>query len=202
MRGSSKTCAFLGLQGRSVGTRVRATLHVAMDTAADATCRGGRDPARTRSFLSSKWPQPPPQAHFSLQMLSGSALSPPKETKRGDDVGSSAEEAFAGRAGYGWPHRRRRRGVAPVVDAGLALCCRCGLPIEPGQAWDLDHRDDRRGYLGPSHTGLRRIVRRVGIGRPRSLVGGRGCGEDEFGRETAVSGRTKSSVLLFGPRTA
>jgi hypothetical protein len=37
------------------------------------------------------------------------------------------------------------------VNAGKATCARCHQPIEPGEDWQLDHRDDRQGYLGPSH---------------------------------------------------
>jgi hypothetical protein len=61
--------------------------------------------------------------------------------------------------GYGPEHRRIRREVARVVDAGLARCCRCGEPIIPGSKWDLDHTEDRGGYLGPAH---RRCNRRAG----------------------------------------
>jgi hypothetical protein len=38
-----------------------------------------------------------------------------------------------------------------LVQLGIRTC-RCGQLIEPGQPWHLDHRDDRRGYLGPSHA--------------------------------------------------
>jgi hypothetical protein len=31
-------------------------------------------------------------------------------------------------------------------------CCRCGRPILPGEAVDLDHNDDGVGYLGWSHS--------------------------------------------------
>jgi hypothetical protein len=53
---------------------------------------------------------------------------------------------------YGAAHRALRRRLEPKVAAGLAFCARCGERIEPNQAWDLDHRDDRQGYLGPSHA--------------------------------------------------
>ena len=56
-RSTLVTQSFLGRQGRSVGTRVRATLRVATDTNAAATAVEGRDPARTRfrmRFLSGR----------------------------------------------------------------------------------------------------------------------------------------------------
>jgi len=54
--------------------------------------------------------------------------------------------------GYGAAHQARRRMLAPLVAAGLAVCARCGLQIERGQAWDLGHVDgDRSRYSGPEH---------------------------------------------------
>ena len=61
--------------------------------------------------------------------------------------------------GYGAPHQRLRRAIAVQVDAGQALCTRCGQLIEPGSAWDLDHTDDRSGYLGPAHAAHNRGAR-------------------------------------------
>lgn len=52
--------------------------------------------------------------------------------------------------GYGARHQRLRKALAPYV-VGMP-CARCGQPIKAGEAWDLDHTDDRRGYLGPSHA--------------------------------------------------
>ena len=67
----------------------------------------------------------------------------------------------AGR-GYGADHRRDRRSWAPAVAAGTVRCARCGELIVPGEAWDLDHTDDRGGYLGPSHARCNRAT----AGRP------------------------------------
>ncbi len=53
--------------------------------------------------------------------------------------------------GYGSQHQRRRAALAPRVTLGLGHCARCGKRILPGQPWDLDHSDDRKTYLGPSH---------------------------------------------------
>jgi len=54
--------------------------------------------------------------------------------------------------GYGWTHRRDRAGWAPVVQAGAVRCRRCGDLIEPGQAWDLGHNDERTS-AAPEHRG-------------------------------------------------
>lgn len=35
--------------------------------------------------------------------------------------------------------RKERAKHAPSVKAGAAVCCRCGRPILPGQAWQADH---------------------------------------------------------------
>jgi hypothetical protein len=48
-------------------------------------------------------------------------------------------------------HKAMRRRLDPVVQSGTVPCARCGELIEPGSPWQLDHRDDGRGWLGPSH---------------------------------------------------
>lgn len=45
------------------------------------------------------------------------------------------------RAGYGARHQRLRRELAPLVDAGMMRCGRCGDRIRPGTPWQLDHLD-------------------------------------------------------------
>jgi hypothetical protein len=53
--------------------------------------------------------------------------------------------------GYGEDHQAARARLEPFVLAGNVKCARCGETIVPGESWHLDHRDDRRGYLGPTH---------------------------------------------------
>jgi hypothetical protein len=64
--------------------------------------------------------------------------------------------------GYGWRHQQERKRWAPLVAAGLGVCVRGGHPIPPGMPWDLDHTDDRTGYLGIS---CRRCNRQAGARR-------------------------------------
>ena len=43
--------------------------------------------------------------------------------------------------------------VAERVEAGQAICWRCGKPIAPGTKWHLGHSDvDRHYYAGPEHV--------------------------------------------------
>lgn len=54
--------------------------------------------------------------------------------------------------GYDAEHQRKRRISAAMVAAGRGQCWRCGLPIAPGEAFDLGHDDhDRTKYRGPEH---------------------------------------------------
>jgi hypothetical protein len=54
--------------------------------------------------------------------------------------------------GYDPLHAKQRARWAKIVAAGDGYCARCGGHIAPGSDWHLDHRDDRDGYIGPSHA--------------------------------------------------
>ena len=54
--------------------------------------------------------------------------------------------------GYGTGHKAERKRWEPVLQSGRVACSRCGFPIFHDQAWHLDHRDDKLGWLGPSHA--------------------------------------------------
>ena len=62
--------------------------------------------------------------------------------------------------GYGQAHRARRRAIAPMVEAGMVRCARCGELIAPGSPWDLGHVDGtvRRVYSGPEHRRCNRAT--------------------------------------------
>lgn len=75
--------------------------------------------------------------------------------------------------GYGTAHQKLRRDVAKIVDAGGAICWRCGRLIVPGEPWDLGHRDDVPGakirgiYAGPEH---RSCSRSAGAWKKRGVL--------------------------------
>ena len=63
--------------------------------------------------------------------------------------------------GYGWTHQKLRRAWAKKVATGTIVCARCGRPVDPREAWDLDHDPtdpERKRYLGPSHTRCNRAT--------------------------------------------
>jgi hypothetical protein len=70
------------------------------------------------------------------------------------------------------PHKTlRKRLLADLARRPGQPCARCGLPMWPGQLLDLDHTDDRTGYLGLSH---RSCNRRDGQRKTTAILNGRG----------------------------
>jgi hypothetical protein len=51
-----------------------------------------------------------------------------------------------------------RERLIPIVATGTVDCARCGLKIVPDDKWELDHKDDGRGWLGPSHARCNRYA--------------------------------------------
>lgn len=86
--------------------------------------------------------------------------------------GTAAERARA--AQYASPeHRAARAAMKADVDAGRAVCCRCGGSIVPGQPWHADHNRARTGYLGPAHASCN--VRAAAVAGARKRNGGGGA---------------------------
>ena len=70
------------------------------------------------------------------------------------------------------PHKTlRRRLLADLARRPGQPCARCGLPMYVTQLLDLDHTDDRAGYLGLSH---RACNRRDGQRKTTSILKARG----------------------------
>ena len=69
-----------------------------------------------------------------------------------------ARRGTARQRGYDAAHDAERARWSTVVDTGAVTCARCGQPIAPGESWDLDHADDRSGYLGPSDARCNRAA--------------------------------------------
>jgi hypothetical protein len=76
--------------------------------------------------------------------------------------------------GYGREHQRLRAWWQVQIDAGGVRCSRpeCPFPgrvVLPGMLWDLDHSDDRSGYLGPAHRRCNRAAGARKGNRARSV---------------------------------
>ena len=72
---------------------------------------------------------------------------------------------------YGYAHRRLRERWRPRVERGEIACAECGLPIVPGEAWDLAHdRHDETQAATPGHARCNRnsvVDKRLQRQRPR-----------------------------------
>lgn len=84
--------------------------------------------------------------------------------KRRNSTNPAPKLATTTQRGYGSEHRKARAAAVEVFRPGDA-CARCGEPmLDPVEMLDLDHTDDRAGYLGLSH----RSCNRATAGKPRS----------------------------------
>lgn len=69
--------------------------------------------------------------------------------------------------GLGSLHQSLRRSWATIVRRGLAKCSRCGDPIAADGLWDLDHTEDRSGWLGAAHRSCNRRAGALKANSPR-----------------------------------
>ena len=60
--------------------------------------------------------------------------------------------------GYDKAHDAERLAWASRLATGPIPCARCGQLIRPGDAFDLGHTDDRRGWTGPEHPSCNRAA--------------------------------------------
>jgi hypothetical protein len=74
---------------------------------------------------------------------------------------------------YGMAHKAMRARLAPVLATGTVKCARCDELIGTDEKWELDHRDDGRGWLGCSHQ---RCNARAGWEKMVETVNGNGGG--------------------------
>lgn len=71
--------------------------------------------------------------------------------------------------GYGHKHQKARRAYVEAFRSGDP-CARCGDPmVGDASLFDLDHTDDRTGYLGLSHRECNRSVQRKKMGGRTSV---------------------------------
>jgi hypothetical protein len=113
-------------------------------------------------------------------MLTTRTRCPAHERQQDRRRGSTAQR------GYGAQHQTMRRRLLPLAYG--RPCPRCGQPILPGQALDLDHAKDRTSYNGIAHASCNR-GKRNDAGQK-----GRGEGGD---REREPSAVTRSPLLFL-----
>lgn len=99
---------------------------------------------------------------------------------------------------YGGDHQALRKVALPYAYG--QPCSRCGRPMLPGQALDLDHRDDGGGLLGFAHAVCnRRAGGRLGNARRRERTRRmRAMPSVALGVEIAEA-RDHTSIVAAGP---
>ena len=99
---------------------------------------------------------------------------------------------------------RLRREMAPLVNAGLARCARCGGPIRVGEAWDVGHVDgtERTVVRGPEHRLSKDCPK--GETEPRPVIGTKGSGRENGEIRgvalVALAGRPEPGEALVADR--
>lgn len=72
---------------------------------------------------------------------------------------------------YDYRHQQIRKALIASGYWLMAPCPRCAEPMKPGQRLDLDHTDDRAGYLGLSHSSCNQAAgSRVGSARRKARI--------------------------------
>lgn len=84
--------------------------------------------------------------------------------------GANPDRPPAEERGYGADHRAARQAALQAWQDGDP-CARCGGPMWHGTPVDLDHTDDRSGYLGLSHSSCNRST----TGRLQSVTHDKVC---------------------------
>jgi hypothetical protein len=82
--------------------------------------------------------------------------------------GRPRKRCFTCAPAYGAAHQKLR--AETKASAYGTPCARCGRPMQPGQAIDLDHTDDRTGYLGWSHRACNRRAGAVNGNKARAAA--------------------------------
>ncbi len=87
--------------------------------------------------------------NFTLHRAEANSVPSPLGNK--DEDLSRCRKLSPEQRGYGHAHRTRRRGIAPMVEAGIVRCARCGELIRHGEPWALGHLDgtERTVCSGP-----------------------------------------------------
>jgi len=100
--------------------------------------------------------------------------APCRKRKRNQSSRRSPKLATAEQMGYGYEHQKLRQDLVAAHRPG-APCARCGQPMtDAPELLDLDHTDDRTGYLGLSHRTCNRVGTRTRIGTIDRVCAG--CG--------------------------
>jgi hypothetical protein len=73
------------------------------------------------------------------------------------------------RSRYGREHRALRKRLQRDVDAGFAVCWRCGGQVLPGMPWHLGHDVSGQAHMGVEH--VRCNLSAAGKARARQLYG-------------------------------